>query len=254
MKIADAWFVPIDCETTGLEPTDQVIEIAAWHVDSSMRRWGRFSTFVDPGMPLPFHIQALTGIVPRDLLGVPQRANVDLALNRFVPEAATMVAHQAEFDAAMIVNDTNALPSLENWLCTKRLAMHLIPEGVNHDYRLQTLRYYFGGADLDLGGLDPHRAEADVAALTFVLDHLLGLYVDRFDSREAGRESSVEDLVAFARSPIIMERWPMGPAASKGKKLSEIDNGLLKWALAKPDLGSDLRYSLELERRRRSAA
>lgn len=255
MKIADAWFVPIDCETTGLEPTDRVIEIAAWHVDSSMRRWGRFSTFVNPHMPLPFHIQALTGIVPQDVWAAPNLIAVDRALSHFVPLGATMVAHNAEFDATMIVNETNALPPLTDWLCTKRLAMHLIPEGVNEDYRLQTLRYYFGGAVLDLGGLDPHRAEADVAALTFVLPHLLGLYyAAEFTSLTEIEAATVEDLVAFARSPIIMEHWPMGPAEAKGKKMSEIDYGLLDWALDKADIGLDLRYSIELEKRRRRAA
>lgn len=255
MKIRDAWFVPIDCETTGLEPTDRVIEIAAWHVDADMERWGRFSTFVDPERPLPNHIQALTGIVPSDTVSAPSRAAVDRALNRFIPEAATMVAHQAEFDAPMIVNEANALPPLAEWLCTKRLAMHLIPEGTNHDYRLQTLRYYFGGADLDLGGLDPHRAEADVAALTFVLGHLLKEYFQqRFPTTTAIEDATIEDLVAFARSPIIMERWPMGPADAKGKKLSEIDHGLLEWALKKAAIGNDLRYSIELEKRRRRAA
>jgi DNA polymerase-3 subunit epsilon len=252
VKIADAWFVPIDCETTGLEPTDRVIEIAAWHVDARMQRWGRFSTFVNPGTPLPCHIQALTGIVPRDVVKAPARADVDRALEMFVPEAATMVAHQAEFDCPMIANGVNRLPDLEQWLCTKRLAMHLIPEGVNHDYRLQTLRYYFGGADLDLGGLDPHRAESDVAALTFVLGHLLRLYEARVQIELA--DCQVQDLVAFARSPIIMERWPMGPAAAKGKPFSTIERGLLDWALKKADLGADMRYTIELELRRRRAA
>jgi DNA polymerase-3 subunit epsilon len=252
VRISDAWFVPIDCETTGLEPSDHVIEIAAWHVDAEMNRWGRFSTFVNPNVPLPNHIQALTGIVPRDVMLAPARAHVDRALNRFVPEVATMVAHQAEFDCPMITNDVNALPPLTEWICTKRLAMHLIREGVNHDYRLQTLRYYFGGADLDLGGLDPHRAEADVAALTFVLGHLLRLYEARMQIELADCE--VEDLVAFARSPIIMERWPMGPPAAKGKPFAQIERGLLDWALKKADLGADMRYTIELELRRRRAA
>lgn len=253
--IKDAWFVPIDCETTGLEPTDRVIEVAAWHVDAKMQRWGRFSTFVNPHMSLPFHIQALTGIVSSDLVCAPELADVDVALNMFVPEAATMVAHNAEFDCQMIANGANRLPPFEQWLCTKRLAMHLIPEGINEDYRLQTLRYYFGGADLNLGGLDPHRAEADVAALTFVLPRLIGLYyAAECSTLQALEEATVEDLVAFARSPIIMEHWPMGPKEAKGKKMSEIEYGLLDWALDKADIGLDLRYSIELEKRRRRAA
>jgi exodeoxyribonuclease X len=230
----------VDTETTGLDESAQVIEVAAHYVDGYGHTWSRFSTFVRPTVPIPAFISALTGIIDEDVAGAPEWPDVERALEWFVPANAIVVAHNAEFDARMIA------PALydRRWICTKRLAQHLFPEESEH--RLQTLRYSFGGARLDLGGLDPHRAEADVVALRFVLDHILARFQD------PGRDSystSIDDLIALSESPVVIEKWPFGKY--RGQPIVGSDPGYIRWCLREmKDLSPDLRWNLEREVRR----
>lgn len=240
MTITDSLFVLVDTETTGLDESAQVIEVAAHHVDGYGHTWGRFSTFVRPSVPIPAVISALTGIIDEDVSGAPEWADVERALEWFVPAEAIVVAHNAEFDARMIA------PALADrrWICSKRLAQHLFPEEAEH--RLQTLRYSFGGARLDLGGLDPHRAEADVVALRFVLDCILARFQD--PGRD-GHSTSIADLIALSESPVVIVNWPFGKY--RGQPIVGSDRGYIGWCLREmKDLSPDLRWNLEREQKR----
>ncbi|HHP51553.1 MAG TPA: hypothetical protein ENM97_07360 [Moorella mulderi] len=55
-------FVVIDLETTGLDPErHRIIEIAVLKVEGGEVK-DLYQTLVNPGVPLPFYIQKLTGI------------------------------------------------------------------------------------------------------------------------------------------------------------------------------------------------
>lgn len=94
-------FVVFDIETTGLNPSrDGITEIGAVRVENG-RITGSFSTFVDPGMPIPEHITKLTGITDAMVAGAP---GISQAVGDFLDFAGglPLVAHNASFDTGFI--------------------------------------------------------------------------------------------------------------------------------------------------------
>ncbi|MBM4429678.1 MAG: 3'-5' exonuclease, partial [Chloroflexi bacterium] len=85
-------YVALDIETTGLDPDrDSIIEIGAvrFRVDSASpssrpaQSTDTWSTLINPGRPLPYKIQMLTGIKPQDVRRAPPLAAVIPALAAF---------------------------------------------------------------------------------------------------------------------------------------------------------------------------
>ena len=95
-------FVVLDTETTGFSPErDALIEIAAAIV-SGPQIMGHFSTFVDPGIPIPELITELTGISDADVQGAPSAQE---AIEKLAEFAGTrrIIAHNASFDQGFIL-------------------------------------------------------------------------------------------------------------------------------------------------------
>ena len=93
-------FVTFDLETTGFGPAARITEIGAVKV-----RCGeivqRFDTLVNPGMPIPMNITALTGITNAMVADAPyihEALPVFLAFTEGLP----LVAHNARFDCGFI--------------------------------------------------------------------------------------------------------------------------------------------------------
>ena len=74
MPAARPHFVVVDTETTGLDPlTDHIIDVGAVRLDEGLAVVDRFTTLVDPGVPVPLFVSRLTGITDADLAGAPVR-------------------------------------------------------------------------------------------------------------------------------------------------------------------------------------
>ncbi len=97
----DGKFVVFDLETTGFSPIqNRIIEFGAVKVEKG-RITERFSTFVNPGEPIPFRIEKLTGISDEMVLGAP---TIEKVLPEFMEfcDDCIMVAHNASFDMSFI--------------------------------------------------------------------------------------------------------------------------------------------------------
>lgn len=97
----DAAYVVFDIETTGFSPvTNRIIEIGAVKVEHG-EITERFSTFVNPEVPIPFEIEKLTGI--NDSM-VMEAETIEAVLPKFLAFVgdATLVAHNASFDVSFI--------------------------------------------------------------------------------------------------------------------------------------------------------
>ncbi|HEV7214422.1 MAG TPA: exonuclease domain-containing protein [Chloroflexota bacterium] len=169
VPLAEAAFVVVDVETTGLSPVhNRVIEVCALRV-----RGGtigeRFSTLIDPGTSVPPDIVRLTGITRAMLDGQPTFAGVGPALAQFLG-ADPFVAHNATFDYSFLREEFRRSDSSYSatTLCTARLGRRLLPSlrRANLDALLLAL---------DEPGRAGHRAEQDAAATAAAFLKLLAL-------------------------------------------------------------------------------
>lgn len=97
----DAAYVVFDIETTGFSPvTNRIIEIGAVKVEHG-EITERFSTFVNPEVPIPFEIEKLTGINDSMVMGAETIETVLPEFLTFVKDAV-LVAHNASFDVSFI--------------------------------------------------------------------------------------------------------------------------------------------------------
>ncbi|MBR4807058.1 MAG: PHP domain-containing protein, partial [Lachnospiraceae bacterium] len=97
----DGSFVVFDIETTGFSSLkDKIIEIGAVKVVSG-EITDRFSTFVNPKVPIPYRIEQLTSINDSMVVGAP---TIDEVLPRFLEfcKGSVLVAHNAKFDVGFI--------------------------------------------------------------------------------------------------------------------------------------------------------
>ncbi|MBR2274828.1 MAG: PolC-type DNA polymerase III, partial [Lachnospiraceae bacterium] len=154
----DGSFVVFDIETTGFSPEeDRIIEIGALRIENG-EITGRFSEFVNPGRPIPYRIEQLTGI-SNDM--VQDAEEIDSVLPRFLAfcEGAVFVAHNASFDTSFISENARRLGcALEmSYVDTVGLARLLLPKLSR--FKLDTVAKALG-----VSLLNHHRAIDDATA------------------------------------------------------------------------------------------
>ncbi|BCJ95426.1 DNA polymerase III PolC-type [Anaerocolumna cellulosilytica] len=101
-------FVVFDIETTGFGPVkDRIIEIGAVKVAGG-KIIDKYSTFINPEIPIPYEIETLTGIKDDMVLDSP---TIDVILPQFLAfcEGSVLVAHNASFDVSFITKKAEYL-------------------------------------------------------------------------------------------------------------------------------------------------
>jgi DNA polymerase III subunit epsilon len=168
--LAEVEFVVLDLETTGGSPaSDRITEVGALKVRGG-ELLGTFHALVNPRMPIPTMITALTGISDAMVADAEPIEVVLPCLLEFLGEAV-LVAHNAPFDlrflqAALQAHDYPRLQSKA--VCTARLARVLLPRDEVPNVKLATLARYLR-ADTQ----PCHRAFTDAKATVDVLHTLL---------------------------------------------------------------------------------
>ena len=166
-------YVVFDLETTGFSPANhRIIEIGAVKVEGG-RITERFSTFVNPKVPIPFKIEELTGIRDDMVLDAPE---ISHALPKFLDFCgeAVMVAHNAGFDMSFISKNCERLgyPCSYTVVDTVALARVLMPQ-LNR-FKLDTLAK---ALKIPLG--NHHRAVDDAACTAEIFVHFLEMLGER---------------------------------------------------------------------------
>ena len=121
-------FVVFDIETTGLSNQScKIIEIGAVRVEGG-EITERFSSFVNPEVPIPLHIENLTSINDRMVMGAPK---IEEVLPKFLDfcRGAVLVAHNADFDMGFIEHESArlGLPCEFTYVDTVGTARFLLP-------------------------------------------------------------------------------------------------------------------------------
>lgn len=126
-------FVVFDIETTGFSPVkNRIIEIGAVKVEQGVITQ-RYSSFVNPDVPIPFEIEKLTGINDEMVMQAPM---IDAVLPAFLAfcEGAVLVAHNANFDMSFIQENARrlSLPADFTYVDTVGIARILLPHQAKH--------------------------------------------------------------------------------------------------------------------------
>lgn len=163
----DSEFVAFDVETTGLNAkTDRLTEIGA-----VLFRGGeigeRFSTYVNPKMPIPREITELTGITDRDVFDAPEEKEAVEAFLAFAGDRP-VVAHNASFDTGFMAEacKRSSIPFDPVVVDTLSLSQCLLPELKRH--KLDVVSKHLG-----LPQFNHHRASDDALVVARMMDKFI---------------------------------------------------------------------------------
>ena len=154
----------VDLETTGTRAADdRITEVGIVRVDADAAggppRVQEWSTLVDPGVPIPAAIQALTGITDAMVKGAPTFASVTAEIEERIADCV-FVAHNARFDHGFLKHGfaRAGRPFNARALCTVRLSRRLFPDAQGHGLDAVVARH-------GLAIANRHRALGDARAI-----------------------------------------------------------------------------------------
>ncbi|MBE5963730.1 MAG: PolC-type DNA polymerase III [Lachnospira sp.] len=185
----DDKYVVFDIETTGFSPTnDRIIEIGAVKIENG-EEVDRFSTFVNPDIPIPFRIENLTGINDSMVATAPF---INEVLPKFLEfcEGCVLVAHNADFDVSFIkskAKDSN-IAYEPTYLDTVALARILMPNLTR--YKLDVV-----AKALAIPPFNHHRAVDDAAVTAQIFVKFIQMLKDRdvFDLDAVNKISALNE-------------------------------------------------------------
>jgi len=226
----------IDTETTGLEPTDDVVEVGCYdllpdlsgvNVDSG------FQFLVRPAKPIPPEASAIHHLTNDDVADAAPWADCWPLVLEAAEDAndIVFVAHNAQFER------THFDPLFKNkWICSWKCALRVWPDMESHS--LQYLRYALGLSVEPNLAMPPHRALPDAYVCGLLLVELL-------------KHQSAETLITWSGERPVLTRFDFGK--NRGQLVTESDDGYLDWLANKEHtLGDDWRWTAQQEIQRRA--
>ena len=185
----DGSFVVFDIETTGFSSQNcRIIEIGAVKVENG-RITDRFSTFVNPGVPIPFRIEQLTGINDAMVMGSPPIEEILPAFMEFC-EGCVLVAHNADFDMGFIKANLERLGQDREFtfIDTVGMARFLLP-ALNR-FKLDTVAKAVG-VSLE----HHHRAVDDAECTAMIFIRFTAMLAEKgiMDTDALNRESRISE-------------------------------------------------------------
>jgi DNA polymerase III subunit epsilon len=190
----EAEYCVFDFETTGTSSrTDKVIEIGMAKIKKE-KIVDTFTSYINPGRPVPYFITTLTGITNSDVQDAPYFEELYLKIKEFVGDSV-LVAHNLSFDISFFRNECFASEQemLRNpSICTLKLARRIFPE-------LPSKSLGNVVKHLKIRHRDVHRGLGDATATAKIL-------MKMFKSlREDHNIDSISDLISFQGSPSAIQ-------------------------------------------------
>ena len=166
-------YVVFDIETTGFSPlVNKIIEIGAVKVEKG-NITERFSAFVNPEVPIPFHIENLTGIKDDMVITAPVIAEVMPEFLAFC-DGAVMVAHNADFDMSFIKYNCDRLSIPYDFTIADTVAMaRMLLPNLNR-FKLDTV-----ARALNISLENHHCAVDDAACTAEIFEKFVKMLADR---------------------------------------------------------------------------
>lgn len=232
MKLSQAKFVCIDCESTGLDPIqDRIVEIAVAQFTLS-EVLSSFETLIDPERDIPQTSQDIHNITAEMVRGKPKVGDVLPKALKLI-EGLIIIGHGINFDITLIAEEAKRaqIPTTiqsQPFFDTLRLARLYGESPVNS---LERLRQHF-----NIAPEGAHRAMSDVIVNIEVFKYLTKNF------------QTTEQIQQVLQKPIRLKVMPLGK--HKGRRMEEIPIEYLLWAERK-DFDQDLLFSIRSEIRNR---
>ncbi len=154
----DDAYVVFDIETTGFSSIkDKIIEIGAVRVENG-KIVDKFSTFVNPGVPIPFKITQLTSITDGMVMDAPRIEEVLPKFLEFV-DGAVLVAHNAGFDVGFIEQNCRYQDIIPDFVSVDTVALARVLMPTLSKYKLDVV-----AKALNISLESHHRAVDDAGA------------------------------------------------------------------------------------------
>lgn len=170
----DGTFICFDIETTGLSAArDKITEIGAVKVENGIIT-DKFSTFVNPEMPIPQKITQLTGITDEMVKDAPSQSEAVSAFLEFASDNV-LVAHNAPFDTSFIAKACEDMGREYNYTSIDTVAISRAILTDIKNCKLDTVAKF-----LRLGEFNHHRATDDAEMLAKIFITLCRRLTDDF--------------------------------------------------------------------------
>lgn len=199
-SIWNTHFLVIDVETTGFSPIlHSLIDVACVSTVGGNVA-GRFSSLINPHLPIPDIIMHLTHISNEMVATAPEEYDVLLQLRDILLfPGAVFVAHNAAFDYPFVKGafekEGIEFPKIDK-LCTLKLARRLLKKDLKKN--VGSLSEYFG-----YEVKDRHRALGDADATAYILKKLMQI------AEEEHGVTTREELLELQNSQI--KNYPVAP-------------------------------------------
>lgn len=224
----------LDTETTGNDVKKDRLCQLCYKVGDDIR-----AEYFKPPMPIPVKATSIHHITNKMVAdkpafqGSPMHKDLEVLLGDHI-----FVAHNAEFDSAILANEGVKIPRK---ICTLRVVRYLDEKEEIPEYNLQFLRYFFG-LELDVPA---HDAKGDVLVLNAIFEELFEKMMESCSSEEI----ALEKMIDISSRPTLVKRLKFGKYA--GKLISEVavtDRSYLQWLLNEKiksgEEESDIAYTL----------
>ena len=170
----DGTFICFDIETTGLSAArDKITEIGAVKVENGIIT-DKFSTFVNPEMPIPQKITQLTGITDEMVKDAPSQSEAVSAFLEFAGDNV-LVPHNAPFDTSFIAKACEDMGREYNYTSIDTVAISRAILTDIKNCKLDTVAKF-----LRLGEFNHHRATDDAEMLAKIFITLCRRLTDDF--------------------------------------------------------------------------
>ena len=192
----DDTYVVFDIETTGFSAVeDHIIEIGAVKVENG-KITDKYSTFVNPEVPIPFEITQLTSIDDSMVMDAPK---IDVILPQFLEFVgdASLVAHNAGFDVGFIEQNCKNLNIEQEFVSVDTVALARVLLPTLSKYKLNIV-----AKALNISLENHHRAVDDAGATA----EIFVKFVEMLKEREI---TTLKGVNAFgATNPDAVKKMP----------------------------------------------
>jgi DNA polymerase III epsilon subunit family exonuclease len=193
-------FVVVDVEATGAKtPPNRLIELGAYRIRGG-RIVDKFLSLVNPEIPIPRFVMALTGISNDMVKSAPVFAEVAPRWLDFVSDSV-LIAHNAAFDTSFLNHEISRVypghRMFNPHLCTVRLSRRVLPDLNNH--RLDTIANHFS-----IPIISRHRAGSDALATA----EIFLLLLSRLEEEHGVKDLAAARNFQFSELKPVVEQEP----------------------------------------------